>query len=43
MKSRSLFIGYRSSDAAKVARIARDLTLLRHEDGTPRFAANHAA
>ena len=37
MKSRSLFIGYRSRDAAKVDRIARDLTLLRHEDGTPRY------
>ena len=37
MKSRSLFIGYRSSDAAKVDRIARDLTLLRHDDGTPRY------
>lgn len=33
-----LFISYRSSDAPKVDKIARDLALLKHEDGTPRYA-----
>lgn len=37
MKTRSLFISYRSSDAAKVDKIARDLALLKHADDTPRF------
>jgi formylglycine-generating enzyme required for sulfatase activity len=34
---RKLFISYRSSDAAKVDKIARDLALLRTDDGTTRF------
>jgi len=37
MKPKKLFISYRSSDAAKVDKIARDLALLRYDDGTPRF------
>ena len=32
-----LFISYRSSDAPKVDKIARDLALLRHDDGTHRY------
>jgi len=36
-KMKQLFISYRSSDAAKVDKIARDLGLLRHEDGTARY------
>lgn len=32
---KKLFISYRSNDAAKVDRIALDLSLLQHEDGTP--------
>lgn len=35
--SRKLFISYRSSDAAKVDKIAKDLTLLKYTDGTQRF------
>jgi formylglycine-generating enzyme required for sulfatase activity len=35
--TRNLFISYRSSDAPKVDKIARDLALLRFDDGTPRF------
>lgn len=38
-KTKKLFISYRSSDAAKVDKIARDLTLLKHNDGTPRYRA----
>lgn len=37
MKTRSLFVSYRSSDAGKVDKIARDLGLLKHDDGTPRY------
>lgn len=37
MKTRSLFISYRSSDAAKVDKIARDLTLLKYDDGSLRY------
>jgi formylglycine-generating enzyme required for sulfatase activity len=37
MKTRSLFISYRSSDAAKVDKIAKDLSLLKYDDGTSRF------
>lgn len=37
MKTRSLFISYRSSDDAKVDRIAKDLSLLKYDDGTPRY------
>lgn len=37
MKTRKLFISYRSSDSAKVDKISRDLSLLKHDDGTPRF------
>jgi len=36
-KTKSLFISYRSSDAVKVDKIAKDLSLLKHEDGTPRY------
>lgn len=32
-----LFISYRSSDAVQVDKIARDLALLRYDDGTPRY------
>ncbi len=35
---RKLFISYRSSDAAKVDKIAKDLTLLKYDDGTPRYS-----
>jgi formylglycine-generating enzyme required for sulfatase activity len=35
--TKKLFISYRSSDAAKVDKIAADLTLLHYDDGTPRF------
>jgi formylglycine-generating enzyme required for sulfatase activity len=34
---KKLFISYRSSDAPKVDKIARDLALLRFDDGTPRY------
>ena len=37
MKPKKLFISYRSSDAAKVDKIARDLGLLLYDDGTPRY------
>ena len=37
LKTKSLFISYRSSDAAKVDRLAHDLALLSHPDGTPHF------
>lgn len=37
MKPKKLFISYRSSDAAKVDKIARDLALLKYEDGTARY------
>ncbi|MCL4249308.1 MAG: SUMF1/EgtB/PvdO family nonheme iron enzyme [Anaerolineae bacterium] len=36
-KLKQLFISYRSSDAAKVDKIARDLALLKYDDGTPRY------
>jgi hypothetical protein len=36
-KTKKLFISYRSSDAAKVDKIARDLALLKYDDGTPRY------
>ncbi|MAU11765.1 MAG: hypothetical protein CL607_18210 [Anaerolineaceae bacterium] len=36
-KTKKLFISYRSSDAAKVDKIARDLGLLRYDDATPRY------
>ncbi len=36
-KTKKLFISYRSTDAAKVDKIARDLALLPYEDGTPRY------
>lgn len=36
-KTKKLFISYRSSDAAKVDKIARDLASLTHDDGTPRY------
>jgi tetratricopeptide (TPR) repeat protein len=35
--SLKLFICYRSSDSPKVDKIARDLSLLKHDDGTPRY------
>ncbi|MDX2141474.1 MAG: SUMF1/EgtB/PvdO family nonheme iron enzyme [Chloroflexota bacterium] len=34
---RTLFISYRSSDAVKVDKIAKDLSLLKYDDGTPRY------
>jgi formylglycine-generating enzyme required for sulfatase activity len=34
-RTKKLFISYRSSDAPKVDKIARDLALLQYEDGTP--------
>ncbi|MBL8120944.1 MAG: toll/interleukin-1 receptor domain-containing protein, partial [Anaerolineae bacterium] len=37
VKTKKLFISYRSSDAHKVDKIARDLGLLQHADGTPRY------
>jgi formylglycine-generating enzyme required for sulfatase activity len=37
LRTKKLFISYRSSDAAKVDKIARDLTLLMYDDGTPRY------
>lgn len=36
-KTKKLFISYRSSDAAKVDKIARDLNLLKYDDGTSRY------
>jgi DNA helicase II / ATP-dependent DNA helicase PcrA len=36
-RTKRLFISYRSSDAAKVDKIARDLGLLKYDDGTPRY------
>lgn len=36
-RTKQLFISYRSSDAVKVDKIARDLGLLRYDDGTPRY------
>jgi len=36
-KTKKLFISYRSSDSAKVDKIARDLASLKHDDGTPRY------
>ena len=36
-KLKKLFISYRSNDAIKVDKIARDLTLLKYDDGTPRY------
>src|SRR4051812_5697266 len=33
----NLFISYRSSDAPQVDKIARDLSLLRHADGSQRY------
>jgi protein phosphatase len=38
-KTKKLFISYRSNDAIKVDKIALDLTLLRYDDGTPRYVA----
>jgi hypothetical protein len=37
MQPKKLFISYRSNDAAKVDKIARDLALLRLYDGTPLY------
>ncbi len=37
-KLKQLFISYRSSDAAKVDKIARDLALLKYDDGTLRYS-----
>lgn len=36
-RMKQLFISYRSSDAIKVDKIARDLGLLQYDDGTPRY------
>lgn len=36
-RTKKLFISYRSSDAVKVDKIARDLSLLKYEDGTARY------
>lgn len=36
-KTKQLFISYRSLDSAKVDKIARDLSLLKYDDGTPRY------
>lgn len=36
-RTKKLFISYRSSDAAKVDKIAKDLSLLKYDDGTPRY------
>lgn len=36
-KAKKLFISYRSSDAPKVDKMARDLGLLLYEDSTPRY------
>jgi len=36
-KTKKLFISYRSSDAVKVDKIARDLRLLQYDDGTSRY------
>jgi len=35
--TKQLFISYRSSDAAKVDKIAKDLSLLKYDDGIPRY------
>nr|MCU0499744.1 SUMF1/EgtB/PvdO family nonheme iron enzyme [Anaerolineae bacterium] len=36
-KTKQLFISYRSVDATQVDKIARDLSLLKYDDGTPRY------
>ncbi len=36
-RTKKLFISYRSSDASKADKIARDLGLLQYDDGTPRY------
>ena len=38
LKTKKLFISYRSSDALQVDQIAQDLGLIEHDDGTPRYA-----
>lgn len=37
LRTKKLFISYRSSDAAKVDKIATDLSLLKYDDGTPQY------
>ena len=39
LETKKLFISYRSSDAVKVDKIARDLELLQYEDGIARYKA----